>query len=551
MKRSIREVLLGTAALLLICAVNAAGQVSAPAPAPAATPVPRLHPSPLVVESSTVAPQVVTIVHRLNGIKFLRLLRRASGEKNTVATLNNAFTIGDEVHTNILAGLALDDGRTIAAWLPQAEAELESSFFFPGAAPPVPPGAPTPSRSVAAMPPLLPGSSHLSVVARDGKELRARYVGLDWHTGISILRISGSGFAISAVETETAVVSGQRLRLFAPEGAPKTAATAAGRVYVRVGESEARIAKIHRVATGAIDRLVAHATNLSPALVGGIAIDDAGVTVGIVESVTETEASILPLAAIRLAAKRVIERQSSVPRPLLGVRGEAIGFVPRDQLLLRGWPLAEATALLGKKQGIMLTSVVPGTPAALARLRPGDVILSINEKDITSAQDFSALIGQCETEIPVRFTIARPDQATPEAITVKLADAFNFTFKMEFEAPQVRAVQAASAGRVAKAMAPDPLAGLGIETIAFAPRAAARLHAQSGLVVVSVDREGAAYRGGVREGDVIETIDNRTISQRRPGPGSPVQSSQTIVLGIVRNGQRSQITIQRQDEKKD
>jgi S1-C subfamily serine protease len=234
---------------------------------------------------------------------------------------------------------------------------------------------------------------------------------------------------------------------------------------------------------------------------------------------------------------------------LLGVRGEAIGFVPRSQLLLNGWPLAEAMALQDKRQGIMLTDVFPGTPAALARFRPGDVILRINEKDIESAQEFSEYMRECETAIPVKFTVARPNQTSPQAITVKLTDAMNFTFTMEYEWPHPVRMPAA-VGKTARPAPPDPLAGLGIETLAFAPRAAARLRAQSGLVVVSVDPKGLGYRGGVREGDVIETIDNRTISQRRPGVGAPVELRQTSVLGIVRAGQRSQITIQRQDEKK-
>jgi len=90
-----------------------------------------------------------------------------------------------------------------------------------------------------------------------------------------------------------------------------------------------------------------HAANLSPSVIGGIAIDDAGLTVGIIESVSGNDASIIPLSTIRQAAKRVLERQASVPRPLLGVRGEAIGFMPQSQLLSNGWRLPEATALLG------------------------------------------------------------------------------------------------------------------------------------------------------------------------------------------------------------
>jgi S1-C subfamily serine protease len=560
MKRSITEIVL-TSAVVLCVTAGAAAQTPFPAPEPGhgqgkntpQPPAPRPTVAPIVSESRTVAPQVVTIVHRLNGIKFLRLLQRASGDKKTVAALNNAFGIDEEVHTNILAGLALDDGRTIATWLPQAAAELEASFYFPMMAMPPLPGNPIPGTgaatpSIPGIAPIPPGASHLTVFGRDGKELRARYVGLDGKTGISVLRISGLAFAIPNVETEKAVVLGQKLRLFAPQGATATATAAAGKVYVRVGESDATVAKIQQLDSGSVQRLVARAANLSPEVVGGIAIDDAGLTVGIIESVSGMEASIIPLSTIRQAAKRVIERQASVPRPFLGIRGEGIGFVPREQLLSNGWTVPAATALLDKRQGIMLTAVVPGTPAALAQLHPGDVILSINEKDIKSAQDFSALLGQCETSVPVKFWVARPSLANPQAVTVNLVDALNFKHNMEFWFPEALAVQAAK-GRITKAVTRDPLVGLGIETIAVDSRAAVRLRAQGGLVVVAVDPGGAGYRSGVREGDVIETIDNRISTQRGSGSGAPLVSSQRIVLGVVRNGQRTHITIQKNEQK--
>jgi serine protease Do len=211
------------------------------------------------------------------------------------------------------------------------------------------------------------------------------------------------------------------------------------------------------------------------------------------------------------------------------------------QMLLKGWPSNEASALWEKRVGIMLTAVVPGTPAAFASLRPGDVILRVNENDVRSALDFSALLGQCEAATPVKFTVAKPNHASPQAVTVKLTDAFNFAFKMELERVAPRSAGAATA---------DSLAPLGIETLAFGPRAAARLRAQSGLLVVWVKPESIAYRGGVREGDVIETIDSRVIAQRRPEAEAVIHTSKTVVLGIVRDGQRINITVQKPDEKK-
>src|SRR6476620_3310476 len=92
-------------------------------------------------ESSTAsAPQVVTIVHRLNGLKMLRLLLRSPEQVEAIANLNEGFNFTDDVHINIIAGLAMDDGQTIAAWLPDAELEFGPSLFAPLA--PAPPKAP-------------------------------------------------------------------------------------------------------------------------------------------------------------------------------------------------------------------------------------------------------------------------------------------------------------------------------------------------------------------------------------------------------------------------
>ena len=527
---------------------NAHGQTKATTPSQNPSQNSPQNPVPVVTEKRTEAPQVVTIVHRLNGIKLLRLLGRLSGEMNTVSTLNNSFAIADEVHTNIIAGLALEDGHTIAVWLPQAEAEVEAPFAFaaPGM-PALPPGTPTAIPSFPGVAPLPPGASHLTVFARDGNEQRARYIGLDGQTGISVLRINGLGTGIPRSESAATVVAGQRVRLFAPESVAQTPALAPGRVYVRVGASEAKVAQIVRSDSGRIEQLTVRGLNLSPTVIGGVVIDDAGVTVGIVQGIAGNDASIIPLETIRMAARRVIERQSSVPRPLLGVRGEALGSIPVAQMLLKGWPSNEASALWEKRVGIMLTAVVPGTPAAFASLRPGDVILRVNENDVRSAQDFSALLSQCEAATPVKFTVAKPNQASPQAVTVKLTDAFNFAFKMELEgfAPRIPRVP-----RSPRAATAEPLATMGIETLAFGPRAAARLGAQSGLLVVWVKPESIAYRGGVREGDVIETVDNRVIARRAPGAEAVIQESKTVVLGIVRDGQRIRITVQKPNEKK-
>jgi hypothetical protein len=78
----------------------------------------------VVPNQTQLAPQVVTVVHRLTGVKLLRLLQRQSGETFSIENIDPQ-TLMTDAHASILAGWALDDGKTIAARLPQAFAELE------------------------------------------------------------------------------------------------------------------------------------------------------------------------------------------------------------------------------------------------------------------------------------------------------------------------------------------------------------------------------------------------------------------------------------------
>src|SRR5918995_1127418 len=111
---------------------------------------------PVFVENDVVAPQIVTILHRLSGLKVMRLLRRSTEDPGSVAAFDDAFRMSKEIHTNVIAGLTLDGGETIAAWLPEAEAEMAPSAIQYAPQPPAAPytpGVPAPAPA----PQLRPG----------------------------------------------------------------------------------------------------------------------------------------------------------------------------------------------------------------------------------------------------------------------------------------------------------------------------------------------------------------------------------------------------------
>src|SRR5215510_164260 len=115
-RRVIQIVTLGGA---LLHALVVVAQTPAPSPKKAAPPLKAR------ADKLPSAPQVVTIVHRLNGLKMFRLLMRSEQQVQAIAGVDSGFNLLDDVHTNVSAGLAMDDGETIAAWLPEAEAELD------------------------------------------------------------------------------------------------------------------------------------------------------------------------------------------------------------------------------------------------------------------------------------------------------------------------------------------------------------------------------------------------------------------------------------------
>ena len=504
---------------------------------------------PVILENKPTAPQVVTILHSLNGLKVFRLLIRSQEQVEAIVRLDEAFKIAGEVHTNVIAGLALDDGHTIAAWLPEAEAEMPPPALHFAPRPPMPPqpsspgaatgwGQPPPGMAPIAVPGpgaiKIPGNllepADLRVITRDGKRILGRYVGLDGLTGLSLITLTNGNLPKIVDSREETIIVGQRLRVIGPQPAPRSEMGAKTPMYVRIGETEALVTNVSRSPSGGVARVKIRSMKLSPANIGGIAINDAGGTLGIVDAVEGSEATIVPIALVRMAAKRVLARQASVPRPWLGIRGEPINAVSLERILRGGWQLERARELTEKRQGILLTSVAPGSPAALAKLKPGDVILSVNNGYVRNADDFSWLLDEVGPEIPVLFTVARPGKDISEALEIKLSESPEPLFGLPIFKRYIE-----------KELKPGSLMAEGIETILLKPRVASRFGSSGGLLVVSVQPSTDAFRAGLRPGDVIESIDGQPVLSSAVAitPKSPGVSS---TCAVVRNKEKMVLT---------
>jgi serine protease Do len=298
-----------------------------------------------------------------------------------------------------------------------------------------------------------------------------------------------------------------------------------------MGAIEGRVLDVTTAPSGDIARFKVSSPKLSRENIGGVALNEAGETIGIVDGLEGTEANIIPAALIRRAVKRVLEQQASVPRPWLGVKGEAIAALKLEQILGHGWEMKRAADLAGKHRGIMLTSVLPDSPAARAALRAGDVILKVDDNEIWNTEDFTWWLDQAGPSSSVRFTVARPDRPAVEPLSVKLSGMLDPAFSFN-----LRTRLAGSEG--------FSLLGQGIETIALKPVVAMQLGITAGLLVIHVEPLTPAFEAGLQPGDVIQSIDGKPASSFTPS----IQAA-SFKVELVRNKEKRFVTVATKKDK--
>ena len=386
------------------------GQQALPAaPTPANNSVP-----PLKMHEA--APQVIAVVHRLSGWKLRTLL--TPPDAPVASTFDENF-----VRTNIVAGYILADGRTVVARLPQAEAEMLNlaSAFRPAASP------------VAAT---AGGDAELLLVRSDGAKFDARFIGLDASTGLSLLESDKPLLAVASEVESAAPVVGQRVRVIAPVRAvlgrvtstpatprpPDAPVGEEGVLYMNMSEEAGQLREVKRSPSGKAMQMTVEVNRVSPEWAGGIALSETGKLVGIIEESDARATRLLSAEIVRGAARRVRERRASVPQPWLGARGDALAFAPLEQLLAGGWTREQARSLLNQQRGVLLTSVAPGTPAAHAGLRSGDVISRIGQHDVRSIEDMSLMIKELGGNTLANFTVLRAESA-PLNLPVRLSES--------------------------------------------------------------------------------------------------------------------------------
>jgi serine protease Do len=68
-------------------------------------------------------------------------------------------------------------------------------------------------------------------------------------------------------------------------------------------------------------------------------------------------------------------------------------------------------------QGVIVSDVTPGSPAAERGIQPGDLIVSVNRRNVASVDEFSAAVQQSRKSGKVLFLVKRGEVAQFVTVT--------------------------------------------------------------------------------------------------------------------------------------
>jgi serine protease Do len=169
----------------------------------------------------------------------------------------------------------------------------------------------------------------------------------------------------------------------------------------------------------------------------------------------------------------------------------------------RGWLGVEIQPLdagladalqLPNTNGALVQNVRAGGPAAMAGIKAGDVILSVDGRVSNNVRDLSALIGRAQPNTKVTLTLWRQGARQDVAVTLGSMPGARQAQNQQAQ-PGTAAPAPSAAGAASLGMTIAPASGQ-----------------TDGVVVASVERGGAAARGGLSAGDRILSVGDASVA---------------------------------------
>jgi len=344
------------------------------------------------------------------------------------------------------------------------------------------------------------GASRLDVRLTDGREFKAKVVGVDPQTDLAVVRIDAHDLPFLVLADSDRVEVGEWVVAVGnPFGLSETVTagivSAKGRSRVGITQQE--------------DFIQTDAA-INPGNSGGPLLNLDGEVVGINSAILSRTGGNNGVGfAIPSNLARAIRDQLVANGRI--VRG-FLGVVVQDLT-----PDLASSFGVKDRRGALVAEVSPGSSAATAGVRDGDVIVAVDGKPVTDTGELRNRVALLAPGTKVDLTVLR-DRA-------------------ERHLPATLGEQPGEAGGQTEA-AQEPAAAFGLDVVPLTPDLAARLGygEGSGVLVHEVTPGGPAERAGIQPGNLIVSVDRTPVTTLAEFKAAIAKAADGRVLLQVRDG---------------
>lgn len=341
----------------------------------------------------------------------------------------------------------------------------------------------------------------ITVTLTDGRQLQAELIGSDPETDVAVIRIPAEDLtAVKTADSDALRVGDYVVAIGNPFGLGQTVTSG---IVSALGRSGLGI-------EGYEDFIQTDAS-INPGNSGGALVNLRGELVGINTAIfSQSGGSIgigfaIPIN-LSLNVMEQIASNGEVDRGYIGIATQDLN--PE---------LAEA---LGVKNqgGAVVVNITQGSPAEQAGLLAGDVLVSINNESVDGASDVRNRIGLLPVGSEITFEFYR--EGKRQKLTTKLSSRKQFTAKASPGNLRLQGI------KLSNLDTNSPYYGV-----------------VEGIVVTEIDQASLAWRSGLRQGDIITSVNREPVTNAEQFFGRLSRYDGPLLLRIVRGRSASFLVI--------
>jgi len=245
------------------------------------------------------------------------------------------------------------------------------------------------------------GADTVKVTLKDGRSFRGDVRGVDEPSDLAVVKIDGQNLPVAPLGNSGEVQVGDwAIAVGNPLGLDNTVTlgiiSTLNRSSAQVGIPDKRLDFIQTDAA------------INPGNSGGPLLNARGEVIGINTAIRAEAQGIgfaIPIDKAK-AIKDALARGEKIPHPYIGIR--MLTLTP--ELAKQSNRDPNAPIIVPEINGVLVVQVMPSSPAAAAGLRRGDVIVEIDGKPVSTAEQLQGAVENSRIGQPLRFKVQRGKQ---------------------------------------------------------------------------------------------------------------------------------------------